>query len=329
MGMKRLFVLLSLALSLIAMQKAYGELLFYDDFSGIPSSHPLSSWKVNGTTPQIIDAGNGIHQLAVNENVELVAKLKLLPANFMLESIFTLGPGELDNQSIIWNFGDSYAHGAKWSASLSPVDRNQVRVVLDVEGSKEDVTIPLDVNQPLAFNVWAENGKLGISVNGSPVVDVDQAQSPPVHAVWIHLQNVDGMAPIEMSRVRITSPPADFLNAILSKGHYIADTLDFDSNTDQVAQESLPVLKSIAEALVAHPELKLKIVGYSDSRGTRKETLELSRRRAESVKHVLVTQFQLNPDRLSAEGKGEKHFLASNKTATGRALNRRIEFIRQ
>ena len=55
--------------------------------------------------------------------------------------------------------------------------------------------------------------------------------------------------------------------------------------------------------------------------------MELSKKRAASVKDALVNSFGVSPEQLSTDGKGETNPVASNDTVLGKAKNRRTEFI--
>jgi outer membrane protein OmpA-like peptidoglycan-associated protein len=57
--------------------------------------------------------------------------------------------------------------------------------------------------------------------------------------------------------------------------------------------------------------------------------MDLSKRRAEAVKSVLVSQFAIDGARLTTTGLGPTRPVASNETPQGRAENRRVEFVRQ
>jgi OmpA-OmpF porin, OOP family len=75
--------------------------------------------------------------------------------------------------------------------------------------------------------------------------------------------------------------------------------------------------------------LKLEIDGYTDSVGNASHNADLSKRRAEAVKSVLVSQFNIDAARLTANGFGAGKPVASNDSAEGRAANRRVEFVRE
>jgi OOP family OmpA-OmpF porin len=79
-----------------------------------------------------------------------------------------------------------------------------------------------------------------------------------------------------------------------------------------------------ARMLDAYPDIHVKISGYTDIIGTAKYNMKLSRKRAETVMKYLESK-GVAADRMSAEGYGKTHFIASNKTAAGRAKNRRVE----
>jgi outer membrane protein OmpA-like peptidoglycan-associated protein len=85
-------------------------------------------------------------------------------------------------------------------------------------------------------------------------------------------------------------------------------------------------LDPVEAALRANSGLRLEIQGYTDSVGDEGANLRLSTRRAEAVMADLVAR-GIDPGRLRVRGFGEAHPVASNDTAAGRALNRRIEFV--
>jgi OOP family OmpA-OmpF porin len=75
--------------------------------------------------------------------------------------------------------------------------------------------------------------------------------------------------------------------------------------------------------------LRLRIEGHTDNVGKAAYNLELSKRRAESVKTYLVSKFQLDASRLTTEGFGDTRPIAKNDTDQGRAQNRRVELVKQ
>jgi outer membrane protein OmpA-like peptidoglycan-associated protein len=102
---------------------------------------------------------------------------------------------------------------------------------------------------------------------------------------------------------------------------------DFDSAT--LRPESGPVLKEIAEALQHNPGWKIKIDGHTDNIGGGAYNLQLSQRRAGAVKQALIREYGIGPERMMPEGFGASRPKATNDTVEGRALNRRVELVRE
>ena len=103
----------------------------------------------------------------------------------------------------------------------------------------------------------------------------------------------------------------------------------FDFDSAKLRPESGPVLNEIADALQHQPNWKLQIEGHTDNVGGDAYNLDLSRRRAEAVKQALVSQYHISADRLGWAGFGASRPKASNDTVEGRALNRRVELVRE
>lgn len=82
-------------------------------------------------------------------------------------------------------------------------------------------------------------------------------------------------------------------------------------------------LNPILERLNQFPESTVVISGYSDSTGLADYNLKLSKARAQSVADYLVSK-GINPNRITVEGFGELRPIASNETAEGRRMNRRV-----
>ena len=82
-------------------------------------------------------------------------------------------------------------------------------------------------------------------------------------------------------------------------------------------------LNNIAAILAAYPNVRMKVVGYTDNVGSADQNLQLSRDRANTVVAELIRR-GISPDRLVATGYGEQYPIAGNSTEEGRARNRRV-----
>ncbi len=99
----------------------------------------------------------------------------------------------------------------------------------------------------------------------------------------------------------------------------------FEFNKANIKKEYLPYLNVIVRYLKRHPDMKIKIVGYTDNIGSKSYNDRLALKRAKSVKAYLVKR-GISPDRIQIEGIGKDKYLFDNKTALNRFTNRRAEF---
>jgi outer membrane protein OmpA-like peptidoglycan-associated protein len=106
----------------------------------------------------------------------------------------------------------------------------------------------------------------------------------------------------------------------------ILQRIEFATDSDRLLPRSLPILEEVRAVLAANPQLgRIRIEGHTDSQGGDAHNLDLSRRRAETVKRWLVDH-GIGEARLTAEGFGETRAIADNATPAGRQQNRRVEF---
>jgi outer membrane protein OmpA-like peptidoglycan-associated protein len=105
----------------------------------------------------------------------------------------------------------------------------------------------------------------------------------------------------------------------------MADVL-FATGKYELAPDANLALAKLSGVILAHPGLKLRIEGYTDSTGSDATNLKLSEQRAGAVRLFLIQQ-GLSPDSVTSMGMGSADPVASNDTAAGRQQNRRVEII--
>ncbi len=131
-----------------------------------------------------------------------------------------------------------------------------------------------------------------------------------------------------ISNLRITDAAPDMRSKLITEGKLVSYGIYFDVNKDVVKSESYGTIKEIAKVLTDNPNVKIKIVGHTDSDGDDKSNLDLSKRRGAAVKNVLVKEFNIDASRIETDGKGESEPIATNDSTVNKALNRRVEFIK-
>ncbi len=104
----------------------------------------------------------------------------------------------------------------------------------------------------------------------------------------------------------------------------IPSNVSFDTGKYALKPALLPVLDSVARALVQHPELRAKSIGYTDSTGSAATNQTLSVNRARAVTNYRSHQGG-PPANRTAERRGPSHPVGRKATAEGRAKNRRVE----
>ena len=100
----------------------------------------------------------------------------------------------------------------------------------------------------------------------------------------------------------------------------------FDFNQHMLKPEARERLAKISGIVLAYPDLKLEVIGYTDAIGSDEYNQTLSDKRAEAVRDYLVTS-GVSMNNVAARGMGKADPVADNSTAAGRQLNRRVEMI--
>jgi hypothetical protein len=103
--------------------------------------------------------------------------------------------------------------------------------------------------------------------------------------------------------------------------------VSFKSGSAVLLASSDQALDTLLSELKTKPALKLTIEGYTDSTGSNRNNLELSRRRAQAIADWLAER-GIRSSRLKIVGYGSSRPIADNSTSRGRERNRRIEIVR-
>jgi OOP family OmpA-OmpF porin len=187
-------------------------------------------------------------------------------------------------------------------------------------------------------------------VSFAVIVNDEPAQLPAIHArgqlgdaaaeFWILDDDANPLAlrwsvgAIRLQMVKLSFPGGSASSAarlereLQGSGRIVLYGIYFDSASDHLKPESAATLAEIAAVLRRNPAWTLTVEGHTDSLGGDAYNLDLSRRRARSVRQALVSDYGVDARRLQTAGFGASHPKDSNDTLEGRARNRRVELVR-
>ena len=107
--------------------------------------------------------------------------------------------------------------------------------------------------------------------------------------------------------------------------NFIFEPIYFDYDKDIIKEEFHDELYKIKKMVLSHSDLRILVIGHTDSDGSDYYNKSLSKRRAESIIRFF-TKNGLRRDRIVIDFKGESSPVDSNKTTEGRSRNRRVDF---
>jgi outer membrane protein OmpA-like peptidoglycan-associated protein len=127
----------------------------------------------------------------------------------------------------------------------------------------------------------------------------------------------------------VSASAAELAQGIDRDGHVSVYNIYFDTGKAELKAGSKAALDEVARLLADRSELKLMVVGHTDSTGELGMNMQLSASRAASVVAALTGNYGIAASRLSAHGAGPLAPVASNRTDEGRAKNRRVDLVEQ
>jgi len=318
------------------------KVLFYDDFSEVAVGDFPASWNTNASGEVVktnIFPGNWFKMIG-SGCVALDEGLKL-PDNYTIEYDVVPYPVEENNTNFEFGF---YLYSAE-----NPKDLNEGGAVpglkggikmsfgyrgtysayneegYTINGDKEDAIMESGKKYRLSF--WVQKTRLRVYQDEVKIFDLPKVFKPGFQANMMRFELWESSNPM-ISNFRIAAGLPDMRNKLITEGKLVSYGIYFDVNKDVVKPESYGTLKGIADVLKENPDVRVKIVGHTDSDGADANNLDLSKRRGTSVKSELIKSFGIDASRLESDGMGEIKPVAPNDTPVNKAMNRRVEFIK-
>jgi outer membrane protein OmpA-like peptidoglycan-associated protein len=298
--------------------------VFVDDYSDMTKGSAMPHWKVRGGTTKLCSEGTCVQ---LKGDGSMTPNIAAMPKNFTIETEVRRAL-QIPYCGFKWRFTNA-AGETVWSVGYDfDVDPGKVEVtVLNGDEYLGKTMVAADYTKPLHLSVWFQDNRLRAYLNEQKVVDANQLEMKPWKTPVLDFGAAHAEAELPtLGTVRIAESVPDIGQVLLSTGKYVSHAIQFDVNSDQLRPESMNVLTQIADALKKKPAMKVRIEGHTDATGDAAKNLELSKRRAESVKSALV-KMGVGEARMTTDGLGQTKPIGSNDTVQGRAENRRVEFI--
>jgi OmpA-OmpF porin, OOP family len=321
------------------------KVIFYEDFSQDAIGDFPALWNTNGSAEVVttnLFPGNWMKFLT--QQAIWTDQLLALPDNYTIEFDVIPATGE-DGRMKGYTFllmqcinQKAFDHGSVpgkagfWLSvayygrpSYSTYINGEEGNGLGMSGSKEEDMYKQKENVKYHIAVWVQKARIRLYQDQNKLFDLPKAF--PVASVKMdRIRFEDGAAMISNIRIAVGAP--DTRNKLITEGRLVTYGIYFDVNKDVVKPESYGTLKEIAAALNDNPGVRVKILGHTDSDGADAANLDLSKKRADSVKNELAKTFGIDASRIETEGMGETKPIAPNDTPVNKALNRRVEFVK-
>jgi OmpA-OmpF porin, OOP family len=187
-----------------------------------------------------------------------------------------------------------------------------------------------DKSKPVHISMWRQKERLRIYFNEEKVLDIPRAlaSNAKFNSILYFIPSVDEDNRYCVNNLRLAVGAPDARKKILEQNKWVTHGILFDVNSANIKPESYGTLKEMANVLKEYTDLKVKIVGHTDADGKDADNLDLSKRRAASVKATLAKEFSIDESRMETDGKGESEPIDKNDNPAGKANNRRVEFIK-
>jgi outer membrane protein OmpA-like peptidoglycan-associated protein len=321
------------------------KVIAFEDFSQDSIGDFPASWNTNASGEIVTIANRTGRWLKLTGAGVFVPDFPALADNFTLEFDLLVAPkfdsGYRLNTAIVeledlkapaaWQVADNRFHFNVLPAkpeSSTQMEPRQDGVGVALVGAEIKGFGPDGV--PVHVSVWRQRQRVRVYFNENKVWDVPRALSPKAkyNAIVFFVPGVDAGSEYYLANIRLAAGAPDTRNKLLTEGKWVTHGILFDVNSDKVKPESYGAIKEISNVLGENADVKVQIIGHTDSDGDEAQNLDLSKRRAEAVRAVLIAQFKIDGSRLTTDGKGETQPIDRNDTAAGKANNRRVEFVR-
>jgi len=233
---------------------------------------------------------------------------------------WTLGTNRINFELNTANTG-SPTGSSRYSVRKNSVSESANQVYTEILNDKYN---------PIHVSIWRQKERVRVYINQEKLWDIPKAliKEAKLNAIVFNVPYAEAKVQHYIGNLRLAVGAPDTRNKMLTQNKWVTHGILFDVNSANIKPESYGTLKEMATVLKENADLKVKIVGHTDADGADAANLDLSKRRASSVKEALAKEFGIDESRMETDGKGESEPIDKNDNPAGKANNRRVEFIK-
>lgn len=318
------------------------KVLYFENFERLDVGDFPAEFNTNASGEVVTIEGKTDKWLNLTKNGSFVPeKINSLPENFTLEFEVGIDGNPTNNYSglglnfttiaeelmkdMFFSKGTSlvYLHpgAAQISMEIYPINGTDIA---------NEFPMPqwnVEENRFAKISIWRQKGRLRLYVNENKLLDIPRffSENKPYSFAFFRRYFNDCNQFIGNIKYAIGLP--DTRNKLITEGKFVTTGILFEFQKANVKQESFGVIKEIATVLKENASLKVKVIGHTSNDGDATANLTLSKQRALAVKEILVTEFGIEASRLETDCKGGAEPVDKTNTPTGKANNRRVEFL--
>jgi outer membrane protein OmpA-like peptidoglycan-associated protein len=304
------------------------KVIFYDDFSSEEIGEFPSRWRLDEGVFEIAKQGGKNYILCTDQgSIRPKIATGALPPKYTIEMEFYVKGGEAKSH---WFFIKWYNDQGQEIGNFNMQDKHRTHLrILDKDLASKELSAPLSGGIH-NMRVMATQSTMKCYIDNERVANVPAVEGfkPADFGVYMDPWKDEPDNPMLIGTFRYAEGGKTLKQQLDEAGRIVTHGILFDSGSDKIKGESYKTLADIGALLTDNPTLRLSIEGHTDSDGAEDYNLNLSQKRAESVRTYLIDNFKVDKTRLESKGWGESKPIDKNDTPEGKANNRRVELVK-
>ena len=321
--------------------------LFFDDFGNDFIGDFPSKWNTNGSG-EVVTIGNSSDkwfEMQPGYNTYYIPDVPNFPEEFTVEfDLLALGIDQKTASSTLLNVvfsqstnfkkGYDYYYPSLPLCQYHPVGIH-VRNHKQQGGGDINNNITADIREAILnephVSIAVNKQRFRLWVNEKKVVDIPRfvPTGMTTNQLMFEVRNLKhGKERLFIRNLKVAEGGLDLRRKLISEGKISTNGILFDSGSANIQAQSMGIIRQISQVLMQERDMRLNIVGHTDSDGDDASNMDLSKLRADAVKQALVNIYNIDAARMQTDGKGESEPVGDNGTVEGKAQNRRVEFIK-